>query len=750
MLPKDINKEYATCAECSLNGKRYVPTYVPETRQYNVLFIAEGPGETEEMTKVPLTGSAGKMHYSLLRMAGLNKLLLAHGNVVGCRPDNNDTPDLQQIACCFPRLAIDIMDLKPELIIALGDTAMQALTGVSGIQRNRGRVHPLLPKYQYSCQVYCLLHPSYVMRQRQWIPLAVDNLMQIPNLLAGFGIKEDKTEIEFLYDPPAPELAEYLNVPENTIIATDTESTGLNVRKDKIIGYSFSKSRYSAAAIAFIGDHDPRWPVVKEFLEDPKRLKCWQNGSYDTAIARENGIHDQGFVYDTRLASQMLYSDLPSDLDFLRAQYTNISPYKPAKREMKMIQHWSKDQLLEYANKDALTTYTVMEEQRKDLSEKQLNLMSELLIPLVRAIHRMESRGVLLDVQTLASLYSQIQPRHEQLEEHFATKGVNPRSSVQMKQYFQLKDTQEDTLSKQVERNHPMKEDMEMLLEYRGLQKLSSVYLKGAYKRMENGRIHTHYKIEGTGTGRLSSEDPNLQNIPDIMRVIYIADPEHLLISADYKQVELWVGAILAEEDQMLSDLMNGRDIHYDMCCEIWPKQTVFDKRQRNLAKTINFGTFYGRGAYSIARQFGITVSEAERMQMISINKYPKLLNYKAMCEIAFSRQGYLETPWGRRRYLSSITQGYNFPVQSTASDITLSGIVLLDQAKLWNWATVHDEVVIQVPIKSLKEDLATIKGILERPVPELNGIAFKLDYAIGPCWYDMKEVENAEDYYNQ
>jgi DNA polymerase-1 len=166
-----------------------------------------------------------------------------------------------------------------------------------------------------------------------------------------------------------------------------------------------------------------------------------------------------------------------------------------------------------------------------------------------------------------------------------------------------------------------------------------------------------------------------------------------------------------------------------------------FTHNQQQIAKTINFGTFYGRTPLSIAREFGVTVAEAERWQMKILNKYPKLLRYKRRCEEAFRTKGYLESPFGRIRYLTSLTQGYNFPVQSAASDITLYSIVLSDKHDLWCWATVHDSIVYQVPIDKYDEQLKLIKSIIERPIPELDNVTFKADYKQGRDWYNMTEA---------
>lgn len=760
MNPKDEN-QLAQCEECPLKGCKYVPRYYPweagwESGDHRILFVGEAPGETETLTRKPFTGPAGKAHWGMLKSAGLNRDHYPHTNVAACRPPDNRKPTPLEVKCCFPRLLAEIREVQPELIVALGEPAMVSLTNGKGkITSSWGRFLDLKEAYQYECKVLIALHPSFVRRARQWIPTQVQTYEMINDFFTG-NIKKE-VEAQFIADPNADELAEYLSR-EDIIYAVDTETTGLDVLKDRILGHSFSDGE-TACAVYYrepIKD-DPRWEVVQDFLEDPQRLKCWQNGSYDTEIARSHDIIDDGFVFDTRLAQQMLYSDLPSDLDHLRGQWTSIRPYKPTKKEMKRIAHWSKDRMLEYANWDALTTYQVMEAQQKYLGEKQLALMNDLLIPLVRAIGRIHRRGFKVDVPTLAGLYASCEPKVDAIYAEFAKLGVNPRSPQQLAKFFGLKSTAVPILERKIKRQAPKYQLMEQLLEFRKYDKLASVYLKGVYDRLVDGRIHTNFKIEGTGTGRLSSENPNLQNVPGEMKSIYVADEGYEIVEADYSQVELWVGAILAYlisgEDNMLQDLKSGMDVHFEACKLCFPhieikhnkRKKDFTVRQGFIAKSVVFGTFYGRTPRSIAIEFGVTETEARSWQLKILNHYPELAHYREWVEKTYRRDGFLETPFGRIRYLQDVKQGYNFPVQSTASDITLWSIVLLDQAGIEILATVHDSVIMQVPSNEFKDKVLLIQSIMERPVPELLNISFNVGYDRGPDWYNVKGFKPSE-----
>lgn len=758
LTKKTLYEEGTTrCDECTLLERQFCPSYHPQDyghiQQYRLMFVGQAPGETEAITKQPFTGGAGKVHYSVCRQAGINKMMICHANTVSCWPPrdpkgNDRKPTIREKNCCFEYLKKTIHKAKPKLIVALGEDAMWSLTRKTGISSQRGHTHPLITEFEYSCLVYCCYHPSYVMRQRQWIPLQVENYKEAIKVLQHGVPKEQK--MEFLLDPTAEELSDYLNDKE-IVYGVDTETTGLNVRRDKIIGHSFARTGGSACAIAYTGPGDERRRVVESFLSDDTRKKCWQNGSFDTSILLGAwGINDNGFAYDTRLGQQLLSSDLPSDLDFLRGQYTTIKPYKPPKKEMKNIASWGKEKMLTYAAWDAVTTFQVMEAQKEKLSDAQIELMQTLLIPLVKAINKMEIRGVLVDQNAIAGIYSQLQPMEEERAKPFLELGINPKSPPQLIKYFGVKSTSEDMLLEYMRKKHKHSELMQQLIDYREVQTTISKYVKGIYKRLENGRIHTHYQIDGTGTGRLSSKDPNLQNVPEYLRVIYVPDVGCYFISADYSQIELWVGAIISDEQQMLKDLQDGVDIHYESAKLCFPDNPLkygnrkedFNHDEQLRAKAVVFGSFYGRSSWSIAREFQVKVKTADEWKYALIRRYPGVSRYHEQCRRAVERQGYVETPFGRKRYVEKVTEGYNTPIQSTASDILLGAIVEADRLGLTPVLTVHDDVTFQVPINEFDDHLRKIKMAFERPIKQLNGTRFKASYKKGENWYEMERID--------
>lgn len=752
----------AQCEICPLGTERYVKTWRPTVTLLPVLWVGQAPGKTERITNKPFSGDAGGHHYTLCKRAGLSKDNMPHTNLVQCWPGtkpnsrNDREPTLEEIECCEDRLKEEIQSIKPELIIALGGPAAHSLTGLRKPMKSlRGHLHKLQARFEYDCPVYCCYHPSFSMRRREWIDLCIIDYKQVPKILDGSFNKpkeSGKYEESFLYDPKPKQLKQFLD--SGNLFTCDLETTGLNKRTDKITGVGITNvTTMETTAIDLRDQQNPSWDPFIKFIQDPNKLKIWQNGSYDSGILRQShNITDQGFHYDTRLAEQLIHSDLPSDLQHLRALYTDIPPYKPSRKEMKQTAIWSTEKLLSVVGLDAITTAKVYEAQSNNLSERERALISNHLIPLVYALNNMEHRGVLVDTNTLAAMYAQIQPEIQSLEEYFWGKGVNVNSPIQMKSYFGLPNTQYGTIMEAAKVNP--NEEFQMLARHRETQYMASHYLVGIYKRLEDGRIHTTYQPEGTGTGRLSSKDPNLQNVPELYRVIYTADPGQLFIKGDYSQVELWVGASLAYQvsgkHKMLDDLANGVDVHYIACqlcypdvkCKHGNRTGDFTKEQVIPAKAVVFGTFYGRTERSIAIEFGVSDATAKLWQSRLINHYPELMDYKKYCDDMFKRKGYIVSAFGRRRFLANVRQGYNHPVQSTAGDITLTAIWMADQAGLKPVLSVHDDIVFSVSEKKIKGTLKQIKQIMERPIPELDNMVPRADYKIGKDWYNMEEIK--------
>lgn len=579
----------------------------------------------------------------------------------------------------------------------------------------------------------------------------VRDLEKVHTFFTSGPPQEVSDRTRFYLDPTAEELREYLITSyKGEVIAFDTETTSLNPREAQLLGASFSKHKDSAMAVYLNNGSDARLPIIKEFLESDVILKAAQNGSYDCAVLHTNGIYvsEKALVYDTRLAEQLLNSDSPKDLGHLRAVYTDIPPYKPTKKEMEQIQSWGKVKMLNYAALDAQCTYQVMEKQKTLLSDKQKELLQKLLVPVCFALNKMERNGIRVDVGRLALMYAETIPKIEALEKEIQAKwGVNPYSSKQVQNTFGVSDSRRETLEAHADRCGVHTDAFKLILECKALAKGASTFLKGIYERLEGDRIHTRYNPEGTGTGRLSSSNPNLQNIRKPFRIIYCSDSKDtVLIAADYSQLELHVASILAPCPALKGDLEKRADIHtrvMNMIIDHIPRHFKETKQERWIAKTVVFGSLYGRSPRSMAIFFGVSIETATLWQEGLFTQYPGLKVYMLNREEDFRRFGKVTTPFGRVRYVQNARQAINAPIQSSANDVALSKLLTLYKMGMDIRLTTHDEIVIQAPVKEVEEYAKLLKSTMEAPVSEMGDYSFPVDLKVGFNWYELKKTED-------
>lgn len=740
-----------SCKACGLYEQPFVNWQEPLKTQYPALIVGQAPGSVEAVTNVPMTGPAGKTMWKIMMLANLNKRNFYVCNVCQCAPPkdphthNDRKPTEQEVECCAPFLQSYIKRSSPGLIIACGDVAIKALTGVSGKVTNlRGQYFDLLDKWQHKCKVLATLHPSFVMRQRQWEAVAVEDLKRVHSFFTrGPAIEVTKQPIELVQVRSESELAEELQRMSQGITAFDIETPAeLNPRKAEVIGIAFSNS-YNKAVGVDLTQLGQAFTIIKKFLEDKNAKKSTQNGQFDIACLETAGITVKGLTFDTLLAEHVLASDMPKDLDFLRGKYTDIPHYKPTRREMKSIGSWPSDKRVEYNNKDALVTWRVTQQQMKKMNDDNWNVLLNIDLPLIPVVNKMERKGMLVDVNAMALMYRDIAPKIERMEkEVFAPLGLNPRSSMQLKKYFGLQSSGEDVLTEQIKRGHDQAELMQQVLTYRDLYKSGTVYIEGIYSRLENNRIHTNFNIAGTGTSRLSSSNPNLQNVPKWLRVIYIADPGNLIIEGDYSQLELRVLAVITNELTMLKELAEGRNPHHLLGEAIFHKKwDDLTEQQRLREKAVLFGTAGGRSPKSIAMEFNVPILLAEQWQAACINQYQAFVAYRNKQRDQFLNTGKYTNAFGRERVLQRMTQALNTPFQSNAGDITKTTLIELDKLGFDLRLTVHDSIVIQARKKEAKEVAREFKKVMERPIKELNNYKFPCKVEAGENWCELKKI---------
>jgi DNA polymerase I len=544
------------------------------------------------------------------------------------------------------------------------------------------------------------------------------------------------------------------------LTAFDTETTALDPMLAQLVGISLSVEPNAAAYIP-VGHRGPDHPVqlprdevlarLKPWLESTGHKKVGQHMKYDEQVLANYGITMNGIEHDTLLQSYVLESHRTHDMDSLALRHLGIKTIKYEEVAGKGagqigFDEVALEQAAEYAAEDADITLRLHQALYPQVAaDAGLDrVYSEIEVPTSRVLRKMERNGVLIDAEKLRQQSNEIAVRLIELETEayvLAEGEFNLGSPKQIGQIFFEKlqlpvvkktpsgapSTDEEVLQKLAE-DYPLPK---LLLEHRGLSKLKSTYTD-KLPRMVNaqtGRVHTNYAQAVAVTGRLASNDPNLQNIPvrtaegRRIREAFIAPPGHKLVSADYSQIELRIMAHISGDASLLRAFAQGEDIHRATAAEIFsvtPLEVSSD--QRRVAKVINFGLIYGMSAFGLAANLGITRDAAKLYIDRYFARYPGVARYMDETRASAKAKGYVETVFGRRLWLPEINGGngprrqaaeraaINAPMQGTAADlIKLSMIAVQDWLEASNTGTrmimqVHDELILEVPDDELSE----------------------------------------------
>jgi DNA polymerase I len=574
------------------------------------------------------------------------------------------------------------------------------------------------------------------------------------------------------------------------LICLDTETDALDSMQAGLVGLSFAvhagEAWYVPVAHEYLGvpAQLPMKKVLarlKPLLQDASKPKLGQHIKYDLNVLKRHGIEVVGVRYDSMLESYVLNSTATRhDMDSLAEKYLGYQTIKfedvagKGKNQISFKQV-DLDKATQYAAEDADITLRLHEMLLPLLAETPslVKLLEEIEMPLVPVLARMEQNGVRLDTALLGRISQEMVQRMAELEEQaYRAAGTpfNLNSPPQLQEilYTQLKlpvygktpkgqpSTSEDVLE-QLAAEHPLPK---LILEYRGLAKLRSTYTEKLPEAINphTGRVHTSYHQAVAVTGRLSSSDPNLQNIPvrtaegRRIRQAFIADPGCALLSVDYSQIELRLMAHLSGDPGLVRAFKEGQDIHQATAAEVFglPLEQVSGE-QRRAAKAINFGLIYGMSAFGLARQLDIPREEAGAYMKTFFERYPGVKRFMDDTRQLAREQGYVETLFGRRLYLPDINSrnqavrqyaertAINAPLQGSAADLIKKAMVELqawlsaEHPELRMIMQVHDELVFEGPEKKLRK--------AARPIAEHMCAAARLvvplqaDYGIGPNW---------------
>jgi len=574
------------------------------------------------------------------------------------------------------------------------------------------------------------------------------------------------------------------------LIAVDTETTSLDYMKAELVGVSVAVTPGQAAYIPFAHDYmgapqqlsrDFVLEQLKPLLENPQINKVGQNLKYDMSVLAQHGINLQGIAFDTMLESYVLDSVATRhDMDSLALKYLNettISFADVAGKGAAQItfNQVALEQAGPYAAEDADITLRLHQALWPQLvAEPTLaTVFSDIELPLVPVLSRIERTGALVDSTLLFQQSQELDERLAELETEawdLAGQQFNLASPKQLGEILfdklgipVLKKTEKGAPSTKEEVLQELALDYplpKVLLEHRGLAKLKSTYTDKLPVMINSttGRIHTSYHQAGTATGRLSSSDPNLQNIPirsaegRRVRQAFIAAPGHKLVAADYSQIELRIMAHLSEDPSLLAAFKSGQDIHRATAAEVFGVATdEVTADQRRSAKAINFGLIYGMSAFGLARQLTIGRKQAADYIELYFARYPGVQNYMNTIRHTAAERGYVETIFGRRLYLPEINArngmrrqaaertAINAPMQGTAADIIKRAMVSIDDwlrqgtLKSRMIMQVHDELVLEVPESELQLIQAGLIQRMESAAELL--VPLVVDVGVGDNW---------------
>ena len=565
-----------------------------------------------------------------------------------------------------------------------------------------------------------------------------------------------------------------------TSVCFDTETTGLKALEVELIGISFSWETGKGYYVSFPKDQTETKTILEEFrcfFENTSIEKIGHNLKYDIKVLSNYGMPVKGPLFDTMIAHYLINPDMRHGMDILAETYLNYQPVsitkligKKGKNQLSMRDVPIKDQT-EYAVEDADITLQLKKHFIEELKKGNvIKLFNEIELPLVSVLTAMEIEGINLNTEFLKALSIHLTDDINSLEKTiFEEAGeefniASPKQlGVVLFENMKLVDkpkktktgqysTAEDVLSN-LSKDHTI---ITNVLEYRQFKKLQSTYVDALPNEINSstGRVHTAYAQAVAATGRLSSTNPNLQNIPirtergkQVRKAFIPRDENHVLLAADYSQIELRIIAALSEEETMIEAFKNGEDIHASTAAKVFnvPINEV-TREQRSNAKTVNFGIIYGVSAFGLSNQTDLTRKESKELIDLYYQTYPKLRNYMS-AQVDFAREnGYVETVLQRRRYLKDINSrnaivrgaaernAVNAPIQGSAADIIKIAMINIfkrfekEGFKSKMLLQVHDELVFDAH----KDELEIIKPIIKYEMEHAFEMIVPLDVEIG------------------
>ena len=579
-------------------------------------------------------------------------------------------------------------------------------------------------------------------------------------------------------------LCDYFRTKE--ILSLDTETTSTNAIDAELVGLSFAVKEFEAFYVPIPADRDEAMKIVsifKPIYEDEKILKVGQNLKYDLEVLRSYGIELKGKMWDTMIAHYLIQPELRHNMDYMAEIYLNYQTIHideligPKGKKQGSMRDLTPQQVYEYAAEDADITLRLKNKLEPELKKYECeDLFHNIEMPLMPVLAEMEMNGVRLDTESLKETSNVLNNRLEEIERRIyelAGRSFNIASPKQvgavlfdeLKIVEKAKKTKtgqyvtSEEVLQQLKNKHEIVAD---ILEYRGITKLLGTYIDALPKLINprTGHIHTSFNQTITATGRLSSSDPNLQNIPirgedgKEIRKAFVPDDGCLFFSADYSQIELRVMAHLSGDENMVSVFCQGKDLHAATAANIYKKPIdEVTRDERSKSKRANFGIIYGITVFGLAERLDIPRDEAKMLIDGYFTTFPQVHDYMEQAKQTAREKGYVSTLFGRRRYLPDINSGnatvrgfaernaINAPIQGTAADIIKVAMIrIFNRFKAKN---VRSKMILQVHDELNFSVYPEEKELVEKIVIEEMQSAFQMkvplvaDSGFGKNWLE-------------
>ncbi|MFJ1321724.1 DNA polymerase I [Capnocytophaga canis] len=688
------------------------------------------------------------------------------------------------------KLATIILDVPvqfDETDFELSQPDMEAVTKIFEELEFRQLLQNLIKTYQTTAPATKQIEAPSDLFSLQTAPVVVQG-----NLFATEHISERKNiqntpHFYQLVDTPMACKILIQNILQQKEVCFDTETTNLDSLEAELVGIAFSWSAGKGYYVPFPENQQQtskQLEIFRLFFENEHITKIGQNLKYDIKVLHNYGIEVKGLIFDTMIAHYLINPDMRHNMDVLAETYLNYTPVsiesligKKGKNQLSMRQVSLHDQK-EYAVEDADITWQLKEVFEEKLKSSKVDeLYYNLEAPLIQVLTKMELEGIRLDTDFLKELSAGLDDDIATLEKAIATEAGEEFNLASPKQlgdilFEKLKiaknpkktktgqyATSEEVLSAFADKHLIVSN----ILEWRQLQKLKSTYVDSLPNEVnpKTGRVHTTYMQSVAATGRLSSNNPNLQNIPirtergqQVRKAFVPRDEQHVLLAADYSQIELRIIAALSEEQNMIQAFLNKEDIHRSTAAKVFnvPIEAV-TREQRSHAKTVNFGIIYGVSAFGLSNQTDLSRTESKELIETYYATYPNLRAYINK-QIFFAQQhGYVETVLGRRRYLPDIhsrnqvvrgaaeRNAINAPIQGSAADIIKIAMIRIqnrlekEQFRTKMLLQVHDELVFDVPL----DELEAVKSAIQYEMENAFSLTVPLvvDLGVGKNWLE-------------